>query len=118
MHESKTPFDFECLSIGFDETCELKFPDGTIVKATSDELTDLYLRLDKILYTMGFKSGCTPEKFNEIVAKMKEIGLFKEDKEGNLSYPVPMLGKDEEIPDYYCQECGMPPHNCLCSHDD
>ena len=22
------------------------------------------------------------------------------------------------LPDYFCQECGMPPHNCLCSQDD
>lgn len=113
---NKTPFDFECLSIGFDETCELKFPDGTVVKATSDELTDLYLRLDKILYTMGFKSGCAPEEFNKIIAKMKKNGLLEDDE--MRSYPVPMLGTDEEIPDYFCQECGMPPHNCLCSHDD
>lgn len=24
----------------------------------------------------------------------------------------------EKIPSYYCQTCFMPPHNCLCSHDD
>lgn len=22
------------------------------------------------------------------------------------------------VPDYYCKGCNMPPHNCLCSHDD
>jgi len=22
------------------------------------------------------------------------------------------------VPDYYCKVCWMPPHNCLCSHDD
>lgn len=25
---------------------------------------------------------------------------------------------DTEIPSHYCQCCGMPPHNCLRSHDD
>ena len=23
---------------------------------------------------------------------------------------------EPDIPSYYCQECCMPPHNCLCSH--
>ena len=26
--------------------------------------------------------------------------------------------ESEQIPDYYCQRCEMPPHQCLCSHDD
>jgi hypothetical protein len=26
--------------------------------------------------------------------------------------------ENEKIPDYYCQRCEMPPHQCLCSHDD
>jgi hypothetical protein len=31
--------------------------------------------------------------------------------------PLAECEEIEEIPDYYCQKCGMPPHQCLCSHD-
>lgn len=36
------------------------------------------------------------------------------DAAGNLVRPDPLNG----VPAHYCKRCEMPPHNCLCSHDD
>ena len=67
----------EIISVGHNETCVLSFPGSSEeMTFTADEVGEMFKTLSQACYTMGFKSGRTPEEYGELTGKISEfIGL-------------------------------------------
>ena len=59
-------------------------------------------------------------EIDKLRARVKELEDVLEDETipKTSEEIVKGIAETDDIPDYFCQDCGMPPHNCLCSHEE
>jgi hypothetical protein len=62
----------------------------------------------------------SPEDCTVEFLENKVLGLINKPVETTNEQPKCKCGHTtkDKCPDYFCKGCCMPPHNCLCSHED